>query len=440
MTGRREFLAGAAGSLLAQAPKRKPNIVFILADDLGCFDLGCYGQKLIRTPNIDRLAAEGLRFTHAYAGATVCAPSRCSLMTGMHQGHATIRGNHSMRTRERVPLNASDVTVAETLKTAGYATGIFGKWGLGEPDTSGEPNRQGFDDWFGFLNHDHAVHYFTDHLWRNGKKEILRGNLDGRRTEYTTDLFTREALRFIRAHRNEPFFLYLPYTAPHADFEAPSDDPYSAMPWPAEAKTLAAMVSRMDDGIGQLMRLLRESKLDQDTIVFFSSDNGAGHKRLIKFFRSTGELRGAKGEVYEGGIRAPMIARWPGRIRPGAVSGEPWTFYEFAPTAAELAGAAPMQGIDGVSMVPALTGGKQPRRDYFYWESHKGKRFDQAARIGDWKAVRLGAGPVELYDLREDEGEVKDLGADKPELAARAREIFRTARTESAEYPGRVAG
>lgn len=430
---RRELLAGAAAQL---ASRRKPNIVFILADDLGCFDVGCYGQKLIRTPNIDRLAAEGTRFTQAYAGATVCAPSRCSLMTGKHQGHAAIRANHSLRNGDRVPLPAGERTVAEILKQAGYTTGIFGKWGLGEPGTEGVPNRQGFDDWFGFLNQDHAVHYYTDHLWRNERKELLKGNQNGQRNDYATELFTREAERFIRANRTRPFFLYLPYTSPHFDLEAPDDGPYAAMPWSQDLKTLAAMVTYMDTGIGRVMALLRELRLDQDTVVFFASDNGAGHKAMIPFFKSTGTLRGAKGEVYEGGIRTPMIARWPGKITAGRVDHTPWAFWDFLPTAAELAGAPlPPSGIDGVSMAGRLTGGPPPKRDYLYWESWRTRRFDQAVRIGDWKAVRLGKGPVELYNLAQDESEAKDLAAEKPELVARAREIFRTARTDIAEYP-----
>lgn len=438
MIGRREFLAAGAAFAQSPRPRRKPNIVFILADDLGCFDLGCYGQKLIETPNIDRIAADGLRFTQAYAGGAVCAPSRCTLMTGMHLGHATVRDNHSRATGGRVPLRAEDVTVAEILKKAGYATGIFGKWGLGEPGTAGVPNRQGFDDWFGFLNQDHAVDYFTDHLWRNEKKEMLRGNAGGARREYTTELFTREALRFIRAHRHDPFFLYLPYTAPHADIDAPSNLQYDAKPWPPEARTLAAMTGYMDRGVGQVMDLLRELRLEQDTLVMFSSDNGAGHKKFIPLFHSTGNLRGAKGEIYEGGIRAPLIARWPGRIAPGKVTSEPVAFWDFLPTACEVAGTPAPGGIDGVSFTPTLFGSKQPARDYLYWERPSKNRFDQAVRMGNWKAVRLGiGGPVELYDLPSDESESKNRAEDKPELVARAREVFRAARVENPDYPSR---
>ncbi len=289
---RREFLAQAAAlPALAQHPARKPNIIFILADDLGIGDVGCFGGKVIQTPNVDRLAAEGTKFNQAYAGGVVCAPSRSCLMTGQHTGHTRIRENHSGRSSERVPLRAEDVTVAEVLKRAGYATGIFGKWGLGEPGTAGVPNRQGFDDWFGFLNQDHAVDYFTDYLWRNETKEVLKGNLNGGRREYAQDLFTREAMRFVRAHRNDPFFLYLPYTTPHLNLEVPDLGPYRDKDWPEQFKTYAAMVTRMDSDIGRLMALLKETGLDRDTLVFFASDNGAGFKPGREFFRNTLDFR-----------------------------------------------------------------------------------------------------------------------------------------------------
>ena len=431
---RREFLALPA---LAQQPARKPNIVFILADDLGIGDVGCYGAKLIQTPNIDRLAAEGAKFNQAYAGAVVCAPSRSCLMTGQHTGHTRIRENHSGRSSERVPLRAEDVTVAEVLKQAGYATGIFGKWGLGEPGTGGLPNRQGFDDWFGFLNQDHAVDYFTDYLWRNETKETLKGNLNGGRREYAQDLFTREAMRFVRAHRGDPFFLYLPYTTPHADLEVPDLGPYRDKDWPEQFKTYAAMVTRMDSDIGRLMALLKETGLDRDTLVFFASDNGAGFKAGRAFFRNTLDFREAKGSVYEGGIRAPMIARWPGNIRPGSVSEFPWAFWDFLPTAAELAGAKAPPNIDGISVLPTLLGKPQKPHDYLYWESNGGKDgFRQAIRMGDWKGVRTGlTGPLELYDLARDRAEKNDVAAQHPEVVARMRNALATARTDTDEYP-----
>lgn len=430
---RREFLASAA---VLQAVSSKPNILFILADDLGCFDLGCYGQKEIRTPNIDRLASEGTRFRQAYAGHAVCAPSRCCLMTGMHTGHATIRNNHSQRTGERVPLNASDVTVAEVLKGAGYATAIFGKWGLGEPGTDGVPSRQGFDEWFGFLNQDHAVDYYTEHLWRNEAKEVLKGNLNGAKGEYVQDLFTREAVRFIRANQKRPFFLYLAYTTPHADLMVPSDAPYADKPWSQDDRNYAAMVTRMDSDVGRIVALLDELNLAGNTLVIFSSDNGAGHAKGIPLFRSTGHLRERKSFLYEGGIRVPFIARWKGKVPAGRVSDEPLAFWDFLPTAAELAGAKAPPGIDGVPVVSALLGKPQGRREYFYWETNGKQGFTQAVRMGDWKAVHFAAqGALELYNLREDERETKDVAAAHPQVVDKARKILMRARTENPEYP-----
>ncbi len=422
-------------ALPATAAPARPNIVFILADDLGNYDLGCYGQKLIKTPNIDRIAAEGMLFKQAYTGATVCAPSRSCLMTGQHTGHTTVRANWSLRTKQRVPLNAGDVTVAQVLKGAGYATGIFGKWGLGEPETTGLPNRHGFDDWFGFLNQDHAVDYYTDYLWRNQNKKILKGNLNGGKKEYTTDLFTREAKRFIRQHQRDPFFLYLAYTTPHKDLMVPRDEWYSRENWSEDDKLYAAMTTWMDRGIGEVTALLKELKIDDNTLVFFASDNGAGHKSGIPLFHSTGPFRGAKSEVWEGGIRAPMLARWPGKIKAGAVSEQPWAFWDFLPTAAELAGAKPPANIDGISVVPALTGKKQPQHEFLYWENH-GKRFEQAVRMGDWKAIRQGLdGKIALYDLASDIGETTDLALENPGVVKRIAEILRTVRTEAPEYP-----
>ena len=436
MISRREFLGTAASvALPAPAAPARPNIIFILADDLGNFDLGCYGQKLIKTPNIDRIAAEGMLFKQAYTGATVCAPSRSCLITGQHTGHTTVRANWSLRTKQRVPLNAGDVTVAKVLKEAGYATGIFGKWGLGEPETTGLPNRHGFDDWFGFLNQDHAVDYYTDYLWRNQNKETLKGNLNGGKKEYTTDLFTREARRFIRQHQRDPFFLYLAYTAPHQDLMVPRDEWYSRENWSEDDKLYAAMTTWMDRGIGEVTALLKELKIDDNTLVFFSSDNGAGHKAGLPLFRSTGPFRGAKSEVWEGGIRAPMLARWPGKIKAGAVSEQPWAFWDFLPTAAELAGAKPPANIDGISVVPTLTGKKQPQHEFLYWEN-PGRRFEQAVRMGDWKAIRQGLdGKTALYDLASDIGETTDLALENPGVVKRIEEILRTVRTDALEYP-----
>ena len=433
---RREFLAASAALALPAAAARKPNIVYIMADDMGMYDAGCYGQKKIHTPNIDRLAAAGMQFSQTYCGATVCAPSRCCLMTGFHTGHGRVRANSSTRDGSRVSLRKEDVTVAQVLKQAGYATGIFGKWGIGEGGTDGMPERHGFDEWLGFLNQDHAVDYFTDYMWHNGQKQTLKGNLNGAKGEYAQEVFTREAIRFIDGHREQPFFLYLPYTTPHKDYMIPSDAPYSKEPWPEDARKYAAMVTSLDADVGRVLDALRKAGVENDTLVFFTSDNGAGFREGLELFHSTGPLRGAKGDVYEGGIRAPMIARWPGKIRPGSHSRQVWAFWDFLPTAAEIAGAATPAGLDGISIAPTLMGRKQTaQHDFLYWEAFK-DGFQQAARMGDWKGVRnsLG-GPLEVYNLTEDIGESRDVAAARPDIAGKLEAYLQTARTEAEDYP-----
>jgi arylsulfatase A-like enzyme len=439
----------ATAPAAAAGPPRKPNIVFILADDLGYGDLGCYGQEKIKTPNIDRLAREGMRFTQCYAGSTVCAPSRCALMTGLHTGHCTVRGNAN------VPLRPQDRTVAELLKEAGYTTGLVGKWGLGEAGSTGVPNKKGFDYFFGFLNQVHAHNYYPHFLWRNDKKVPIEGNVQSsvkgvaeKRAEYAPDLFAKEALEFVDRNKDRPFFLYLALTTPHANnertkaggngMEVPDAGPYRDRDWPAPEKDKAAMITRMDADVGKLMARLKELKIDDDTIVFFTSDNGP-HKEggnNPKFFNSGGGLRGIKRDLYEGGIRMPMIVRWPGRVRAGAVSDLQWAFWDFLPTCAELVGAKDAAGVDGVSVMPTLLGkGEQRRHDYLYWEFHEGAS-KQAVRFGDWKAVRLQpSGPVELYDLRADVGEQHNVAGQHADLVAKAAQMFQDARTESKHWP-----
>ena len=441
---RREFLAGMAGSVAAaQVRGSRPNILFILADDLGYGDVGVYGQKVVATPNIDRIAAEGVRFTQAYAGCTVCAPSRCCLMTGYHTGHARIRGN------AKVPLEASDVTVAKVLKQAGYRTGIVGKWGLGGAYTDGIPNLQGFDEWFGFLDQTYAHTYYPQSLWDNKEEKIIQRNL-GKRQEWAQDMFTARALQFLDNQKRDPFFLYLAYTTPHANdelgrdtgdgMEVPSDEPFTNKPWPQVEKNFAAMVTRLDRDIGRVMAQLKKTGQEENTLVIFTSDNGphqeGGHDP--KFFHSGGPLRGIKRDLYEGGIREPMLARWPGKIKPGTTSDQTWAFWDFLPTAAELAGAKAPAGIDGISMAPALVGRPQRGHEYFYWEFHE-RGFSQAVRMGDWKGVRPGmrSAPIELYDLKTDTGEKNNVAAAHPDVVRRMEEIMRTARTESKEFPVR---
>ncbi len=450
------LLGGAVGD--APKPARKPpNIVFILADDLGYGDLGCYGQTVIQTPCLDAMAAEGVRFTQVYAGSTVCAPSRCCLMTGLHTGHARVRGN------KLVPLLTEDMTVAELLKSAGYSTALFGKWGLGEPGTTGVPNAKGFDEFFGYLNQGHAHNSFPTYLWRNETKEPLEGNTEqpdhkgvcGECKTFSNDLFTREALSFLERKKDGPFFLYLAYTLPHANnerggltgdgMETPSYEPYADRDWPNPQKGHAALISRFDRDVGRVLQKLRDLGIDQDTIVFFSSDNGT-HKEggaNPAFFKSSGPLRGIKRDLYEGGIRVPTIVRWPGTIPAGTVSDAAWAFWDFLPTAADLVSVHPPRGIDGITALPMILGKKVEGHKYFYWEFHE-RGFSQALRFGDWKAVRLTAagadepGPIELYDLAKDIGEAHNAAADHPDIVARAQAYFHVARTESELWPIKI--
>ena len=442
---RRAFLSTAA--VAAQTPRKQPpNFVFIMADDMGVFDLGCYGQKLIHTPNIDRLASEGMRFTDCYSGATVCAPSRSVLMTGQHTGHTTVRWNASVRTGGRVALKADDVTIAQVLKgpewrdafddTRGYATAIFGKWGLGEPDTTGLPNDHGFDEWFGFLNQQHAHSHYPKYLWRNKTKETINGNLDERRREYASDLFCREALHFIDRHRYAPFFLFFTPTVPHAKFEAPELGDYARESWPDDAKNYAAMVTRMDSYVGRIMAKLKECGLDENTLVFFTSDNGGTFE--FKPFGTMGPLRDKKGAAYEGGTRVPMIARWTGKIKAGSISSFPWTFYDVLPTLADLAEVRGVpNNVDGISVAPTLFGKTQDANRPLYWESFGGREgFHQSVRMGRWKAVRHGVdGPIELYDLAADVGEARNVAAANPDVAKKIEAFLAGCRTDAAEYP-----
>jgi arylsulfatase len=459
-------LAWAACAPSARVSERPPNIVFILADDLGYGELGCFGQQLIRTPRLDRLAAEGMRFTHFYSGNAVCAPSRCSFMTGKHPGHAHVRSNGNPPERRNPPAGTDDFwpgqhplpfserTVAELLKERGYATGAIGKWGLGHEGSTGEPNRRGFDFWYGYLCQGHAHNHYPRFLWRNREKEFLEGNTHGATgRHYAQDRFSAEALRFVRENRERPFFLYLPFTISHASLQVPEEavadyrgripeTPYEHrdryVPHPTPHAAYAAMVTYLDRAVGSLLDLLRELGLDERTLVVFSSDNGPTHDRVggadSPFFKSAGPFRGLKGSLYEGGIRVPTIARWPGRVPAGSVSAHPAAFWDLLPTFAELAGAAPPPGIDGLSLVPTLLGrpGEQRAHEFLYWEfpSYGGQ---QAVRAGSWKAVRQGmlqkgnADPlrIELYDLEKDPGETTDVAAAHPEIVARMAAVMK---------------
>ena len=428
------LLVGGPLNLATESPR--PNLIFIMADDLGYGDLGCYGQRQIRTPHLDRMAAEGIRFTQVYAGSPVCAPARSVLMTGQHTGHTRVRGNAGQAGAEhgavlctgrghgwRVPLRPEDVTVAEVLQSAGYTTGITGKWGLGEPGTTGTPNRKGFHEWFGFLNQARAHEYYPDYLWRDETRFPLPGNLDGRQEQYAHDLFTEFSLDFVRRHARTgaPFFLYLAYTVPHDKFQIPELEPYAeAADWSRQERVYASMVTRLDRDIGRLLGLLDELGVDRQTAVFFCSDNGAAN-RYDGVFDSSGPLRGRKRDLYEGGLRVPMIVRWPGRIPAGLTSDAIWYFTDLLPTFAALAGTTPPAAIDGRDLGPTLLGQDQPdlRQRLLYWEFFE-RGFQQAARRGDWKVVRPGFDqPLQVFDLARDPGETQDLAGAHPDIVAR---------------------
>jgi arylsulfatase A-like enzyme len=420
----------------------KPNIIFIMADDLGFGDLGCYGQQVIRTPRLDKMAEEGMRFTQCYAGSTVCAPSRSVLMTGLHTGHTTVRGNMGKGGVKglgggngRVPLRDADVTVAEVMKEAGYVTGMVGKWGLGEPGTTGEPNAQGFDDWFGFLNQRRAHNHYPDYLWRNREKVLLEGNDEGKETIYSHDRFTEFALGFIRGHAEEPFFLYLPYCVPHDEYQMPPDleGNEERKSWSAAERSHVAMVERLDRDVGAILDLLTELKIEENTVVFFCSDNGAA-RRWEGFFDSSGSLRGGKRDMTEGGLRTPMIVRCPGVVPAGKVSEAVWSFADVLPTLADMGGGELPEGLDGVSVLPTLRGEEQELGErLLYWEFFE-RGFRQAVRWKDWKAIRTKEG-MQLYDLSVDPGEKVNLATEQPEVLSVLEQKIGLARTPSRSWP-----
>jgi arylsulfatase A-like enzyme len=437
----------AVAAVSAVAAESRPNIVFIMADDLGYGDLGCFGQKRIRTPNIDRLAAEGMKLTDFYAGSTVCAPSRCVLMTGLHTGHCFIRGNG------KINLRPGDVTIAEVLQQAGYTCGLSGKWGLGHEGSSGLPTRQGFDHFFGYLDQHHAHNYYPSFLVRGERRVRLRNEVPGegkfgqgvatRQVDYSHDLIMTDALGWLEEVHKRPFFLYLPVTIPHANNEAgrkgmevPELGEYAKTDWPEVQKRTAAMISRLDRDVGRLMSMLRRLGIDRNTVVFFTSDNGPHREggNNPEFFDSNGKFRGIKRALYEGGIRVPTIVRWPGRIAAGSTSQVMGSFADVLPTLAELAGAKVSQRLDGLSIVPTLTGNakEQKLHKYLYWEFYEGGGA-RAVRMGQWKAVgkSLDGKQLELYHLGSDPGERKNVAAEHPEIVARALAAMQDAHTPS---------
>ncbi|MEU9856605.1 arylsulfatase [Streptomyces sp. NPDC047974] len=408
-----EAAAAAGQALRVDGETRKPNIVLIVLDDLGYGEIGSYGQKTIKTPVLDRLAAEGLRFTQAYANPT-CAPSRASLLTGLHTGHSRIKGNGD----SGKGLVAEDVTVAETLRAAGYATSHIGKWGFGPDngDNPSHPNSQGYDHFFGYITHGHAHDYWPTYLWRDAERITYPEN-EGADVTYAGDLFTTEALDFIDRNHDRPFFLNLNYTTPHGPNEVPSDAPYTDENWPQPERNHAAQITWTDGAIGKVLDRLELHGVANDTLVVFTSDNGPHALHGVEFFDSNGPLRGTKFTVYEGGIRVPLIVRLPASLRSagaptaGSVLRQKVAVWDFLPTLSDVAGGETPAGLDGISFLPALTGKSQPGRPYLYWQSEGG---DQAVRFGRWKAVRRKGKAVELYDLWSDLGESKNIASSHP--------------------------
>jgi arylsulfatase A-like enzyme len=425
----------------AELRDQKPNIIFIMADDLGYGDLGSYGQQHIQTPHMDKLARDGLRFTQAYSGGPVCTPARSVLMTGLHNGHTPARDNIP---HYHTYLKDEDVTVAEVLREAGYRTGGVGKWSLGDPGTEGRATNQGFETWFGYLNQDHAHYYYTEYLDDDEGRLDLSGNSKSRE-HYSHDLLTDRALDFIRKSKDEPFFLYAAYTVPHFAsrnedpdrFTVPNTEPYDHTGWDVKAKKLATMIHLLDRDVGRIVALTEELGIADNTLVVLTSDHG-GHETSPEFFQSSGPLTGFKRDLTEGGIRVPFIAKWPGKVPAGKASDEVVAFWDMMPTFAEIAGASAPADIDGISLVDALAGGrtKEPH-PYLYWDyGHCRDRYDQAVRMGDWKGIRHGSGSaLQLYDLTSDIAEQNDIAAQHPDVVLQIEGIMKEAVEPHPNYP-----
>lgn len=446
---------------VASAKSAKPNLIFILADDLGYAELGCYGQKIMKTPHLDRMAQEGMRFTHFYAGACVCAPSRCVLMTGQHQGHTRVRGNAAGNNPTVQALKAEDVTVAKVLCDAGYRTGLIGKWGLGNvgPADTGLPNKQGFDHFCGYLSQHHAHNHFPDYLWSNDSpitlpNRVKRVGEDGagyatEAVQFADDYFADECLKFVSENKERPFFLYWSMVIPHANNErardlgngaqVPDFGPYKDKDWPEQDKGHAAMVSRMDSYVGRLLEHLKKEGLAENTLVIFTSDNGPHNesKHDYKRFQPAGPYTGMKRTLTDGGIRVPFIAWWPTKIRAGGTSAHVGSFADWMPTTAELAETAAPANTDGISLVPSLLGkGTQQAHEYLYWEFHEGG-FQQATLYqGRWKGIRAGEpdAAIQLYDQQNDPAEQNNIAANHPEIAKRLSTYLATARSATPDW------
>ncbi len=438
----------ATGGASAAEPPQKPNVIFVLSDDLAQGDVGCYGQKLIKTPTLDAMAKEGTRFTQAYCGTSVCAPSRTSLMIGRHTGHSPIRANREIQPEGQKPLPAGTYTVAKLFKDNVYATACVGKWGMGMFDTPGSPLKVGFDHFFGYNCQRHAHSYFPAYLYRDDKRFDLPGN-DGKGVgkTYAQNLIADETLAWVAANKDKPFFLFYSITLPHGRHEIDSQGVYKDEKWTEAQKNYAAQVTRLDSDVGRLLAKLKELKLDEKTLVIVAGDNGssfAPNSEIGKLFDQTigGKLRGFKRSLYEGGLRQACVARWPGAVPAGKVSDEPWAFWDFLPTCAEMIGAKLPAAVktDGVSILSLLKGGAAPKREFFYWELHESGPSLQAVRFGDWKAVKNApSAAVELYDLKADPGEKTDLAAKNPDVVAKAVKLMTDAREEHPDWPLRDA-
>ncbi len=440
---------------------QKPNIIYILADDLGYGDLSCYGQTKFATPNIDKLAEIGMKFTQHYSGCTVCAPSRSTLMTGQHTGHTFIRGNKEWKPEGQYPLEAKAVTIAEVLQKTGYKTGAFGKWGLGFVGTEGDPNNQGFDEFYGYNCQRIGHNYYPYHLWHNQEKIILKGNERTQTSEYGPELIHKKVLNFMVDNKNKPFFLYYPSIIPHAELFAPEEyiekyrgkfDPEKNYKGVDEGKgyktggygsqpeshaAFAAMVDYLDMQVGEIVAKLKELGIYENTLIIFTSDNGPHLEGGADpdYFNSNGPLKGYKRDLYEGGIRVPMIAVWDGKIKPKTETNHISAFWDVFPTLAEITGTSTPENIDGISFLPTLLGEKQNQHDYLYWEFHeKGGR--KALRKGDWKLVNYNVKnpektTIELYNLNTDISEENNVAAKHPELVKELMDLMNSARTES---------
>jgi arylsulfatase A-like enzyme len=439
----RSLLFASLLSVCAIAAGTPPNFIFILSDDIAQGDLGCYGQKLIQTPRLDQMAAQGTRHMQAYCGTSVCAPSRASFFTGLHSGHCPIRGNWEVAPEGQLPLPVETVSIAEVAKSAGYATATFGKWGMGYFGTSGDPLKQGFDHFFGYNCQRHAHSSFPTYLYRDDQPFLLPGN-DGQGVgkTYAQELIQNDMIRWLKANGGKPFFLFYAITLPHERHEIDDFGLYKDKPWNDREKAYAAQVTRIDSDVGELLDTLRELGIDRNTLVIFTGDNGSSFppsSEMGKRFNQAGNgLRGFKRELYEGALRQASIVWWPGTVPAGRVGSQPWAFWDLMPTFVEMSGAKPPQGYetDGLSQLAHFKGGEAPVRDAFYWELHESDHPIQAARFGNWKAVRNGTDkPIEIYDLGTDTAESRDLSGDRPDLLKRAENIFADSHRPDPHWP-----